>query len=338
MLRRSPPLEAIEIFVAVAYAESFRAAARGLALSPSAVSRRIASLEAFLGVALFDRSGSLPALNATGRRYLAQIEPAMKAICRATTFAIEKDTSKIRVATSHSFANAWLSPRLGDLQRSEGIEIDIVPTRDLDVLRSGEAQLAIWGGLSIPNDMAAETIVQAEVIPVAAPVMADGRLPPQTEDELMERRLLTVGTPANLWQQWFVLSGQRREPTDVREFATLQLAYEAAAAGLGVALAIPLIAEPYLRTGRLLPCAPAAREIGECYRLYRPRRRAKPPEAELRFANWLRKAARKSVDEFQAYITAGLGSDHADGIDPTMTPSARLSGKQHSSTGDDHFR
>ena len=302
MLRRSPPLEAIEIFVAVAYADSFRAAARGLALSPSAVSRRIASLEAFLGVSLFDRSGLVPTLNVMGRRYLAQIEPAMEAICRATTFATGKDTSKLRIATSHSFAAAWLSPRLADLHRSEGIEVDIVPTRDPNVLRSGEAQLAIWGGFDVPDDMGAEPVVQAKVVPVAAPLMADGRLPPRTEEELFQRRLLTVGTPSGLWQRWFATSGVEREPSDIREFATLQLVYEAAASGLGVALAIPLVTEPYLRAGRLIPCASAAREVGESYRLFWPRRRARQSEVELRFASWLRVAARKSVDEFHTHL------------------------------------
>lgn len=177
------------------------------------------------------------------------------------------------------------------------------------MLRSGEAQLAIWGGLGVPDDMAAETIVRAEVIPVAAPVMADGRLPPRTEEELLEHRLLSVGTPANLWQRWFAASGQQRELVDVREFATLQLAYEAAAAGLGVTLAIPLITEPYMRASRLLPCASAAREIGESYRLYRPRRRARPPTTELRFARWLRKAARKSVEEFQSAVGKPSATD-----------------------------
>jgi len=118
-----------------------------------------------------------------------------------------------------------------------------------------------------------------------------------------------VGTPANLWQRWFAASGQQRELVDVREFATLQLAYEAAAAGLGVTLAIPLITEPYMRASRLLPCASAAREIGESYRLYRPRRRARPPTTELRFARWLRKAARKSVEEFQSAVGKPSATD-----------------------------
>src|SRR3546814_6001875 len=43
MLRKAPPLEAIEIFVAAAQGDSFRSVARRLALSPSAVSRRIAT-------------------------------------------------------------------------------------------------------------------------------------------------------------------------------------------------------------------------------------------------------------------------------------------------------
>jgi hypothetical protein len=61
MGRRLPPLPAIEAFLFAARLSSFRAAAQQLALSPSAFSRRLQTLEAFTGVALFERS-ALPTL------------------------------------------------------------------------------------------------------------------------------------------------------------------------------------------------------------------------------------------------------------------------------------
>ncbi|MDB5685965.1 MAG: hypothetical protein JWR77_554, partial [Rhizorhabdus sp.] len=67
-----------------AQARSFRAAAASIALSPSAFSRRIQALEAFVGTALFDRSGPMPCLTDAGTRYLAEIGPALEIVRRAT--------------------------------------------------------------------------------------------------------------------------------------------------------------------------------------------------------------------------------------------------------------
>lgn len=302
MLRRTPPLEAIEIFCAAARGDSFRSVAHRLALSPSAVGRRIATLESFLGVALFDRTTQSPTFNAAGRRYLSLVEPAIGAIRRATSMASEADSQRIRIATSHSFAGTWLMPRLADLHRREGIEVEIVPSRDFDVLRSGEAQLGIWGGLGVPDDMIAETMVEARVVPVVAPGVTDGLPPPACAADLLERTLLTVRSPAKLWDRWFAASGIEAQPQVVREFATLQLMYEAAAAGLGITLAMPLVAEPYLASGRLVSCLPDARTLGETYRLYRVDRRVVRTPAEQRFAHWLHQAVAISVARFEEML------------------------------------
>ena len=54
-MRRLPPLTAVEAFVQVARLGSVKAAAEELALSSPALSRRIQSLERFVGRPLFER-------------------------------------------------------------------------------------------------------------------------------------------------------------------------------------------------------------------------------------------------------------------------------------------
>lgn len=63
-------LDQMRVFVAVAEAGSFRAAAQRLRRVQSAVSHAVASLEAHLGVRLFDRSGRRPVLTAEGQTLL----------------------------------------------------------------------------------------------------------------------------------------------------------------------------------------------------------------------------------------------------------------------------
>ena len=52
-----PSMQALRCFEAASRMESFKAAANELHITPSAISHRIADLEAMLGVALFERGG-----------------------------------------------------------------------------------------------------------------------------------------------------------------------------------------------------------------------------------------------------------------------------------------
>ena len=76
-MRRLPPLTAIEAFVAVARAGSVKAAAQDLALPAPALSRRIQTLERFVGKPLFERRHHAMVPTADGDRLLAQIAPAL---------------------------------------------------------------------------------------------------------------------------------------------------------------------------------------------------------------------------------------------------------------------
>ncbi len=301
MLRQAPPLEAIEIFVAAAGGASFRSVARELALSPSAVSRRIAGLEAFLGTPLFDRQGQSQRLSVAGARYLAAVEPALDAIRRATGQVEADAMERLTVATSHSLAAAWLAPRLPEAQDLLGVEIEILPSRDPNVLRSGEAQLAIWGGMTAEPGLVADRLFDAIVLPAACPRRVGGRL--WSAAELAGQPLLTVHSPSRLWERWFAHDGNLN-PGDLRQrvFPTLQLMYEAACAGGGVVLAMPVIADSYLASGRLVPAVREPRQLGEGYSLFRPMRRSGPGAVERQFAAWLRRAIDRSRAEFDALV------------------------------------
>lgn len=78
MMRGS--LSELESVVAVAARGGFRAAARDLGISPSALSQQIMTLEARLGVRLFNRSTRSVVLSAAGERFVSEITPALAAI------------------------------------------------------------------------------------------------------------------------------------------------------------------------------------------------------------------------------------------------------------------
>ena len=62
-------LESIQVFVAVAKAGGFSAAARELGVAVPTVSRRVADLETALGVRRFERSTRLVSLTASAKSY-----------------------------------------------------------------------------------------------------------------------------------------------------------------------------------------------------------------------------------------------------------------------------
>lgn len=303
MLRQAPPLEATEAFLTAARCVSFRAAAQTLALSPSAFSRRIQALEGFLGVALFDRSGSAVALTAAGQAYRRQIEPALDAIRRATLTVREAGRERrLRVATSHSLAVGWLVPRLADLRERHDIEIELVIARDELALRSGAADLAIWGGFEPEGDLSCETLVDLCAMPVAATRLADGRSPPERAQDIAAHRLLGVRRPVGVWERWLAAVGAPAGPPAMAAtFDTNDLMYEAAACGLGIALAVPLLIERFIQDGRLKPCIGAPVPIGMSYALYHCDTAIRDRPVVRTFVEWTRREIAASVHRFDRW-------------------------------------
>jgi LysR family glycine cleavage system transcriptional activator len=254
MRRQAPPLEAIEAFIVATRSGSFRAAADEMALSPSAFSRRIQSLEAFLGAPLFDRSQNSLRLTTVGERYRSEVEPAMDIIRGATSALSTRGAGDpLTLVTPQSFAMAWLVPRLSGVMRD--VQVSIRIGHGLKDLRNGDADLAIVTGPRDTHGLPYEPLVMLDAVPVAAPQLIDGRTPPRAISELADYPRLAVYKPERLWETWAenvgVVEETLKPPT---RYESMFVMYEAAAAGLGVALGVRLLIERFLKDGRLQPC------------------------------------------------------------------------------------
>lgn len=286
MRRQAPPFEAIEAFLVASRADNFRRAAEALKISPSALSRRIQTLETFLGRRLLVRDGRSPRLSVSGRRYIGDIEPAIEAIRDASDRVRgEPDEGPVRLAAPHSFALEWLTPRLGGLRRTHpevAVELHIgigaealAQSVDLAVVADG----ANLGG--------APSLVLFEAIAVvaASPELLALQGPLVAPADLEGRRLLGVDHPRDLWARWAAVVGAP-PPIVLERFPTQALLFEAAAAGLGVALGVSPLIDRYLADGRLQVCLEPAR-LDACYRLaWRDDAAGRRPEITL-VASWL---------------------------------------------------
>jgi LysR family glycine cleavage system transcriptional activator len=131
MSRRLPPLRALEAFLRVVRLGSARAAAAELGLSPSALSRRILTLEEFVGRKLFTRAHQTMQLTDEGRAFYDAVAPHIEALAGA----VESQSDNLGVMRLHLgvlplFGGQRLFPRLPELRKLHPrlhIDIDTGP-------------------------------------------------------------------------------------------------------------------------------------------------------------------------------------------------------------------
>lgn len=237
-MRRLPPLSAIEAFVHVARAGLIKAAAEELALSSPALSRRIQTLERFMGRSLFDRRRQAMVLNADGERLLGQLAPALDAM----SDAIEATTSgvgvmRLRLSVLSLFASQQLLPKLPDLRRRHPeLHLD-VDTAAHGASRLGEGiDAAIILTESVDPAYYSVRLNRNRVFAIAARAMVEGDDPITDPRQLASQTILIhrdMPTTFEIWREG--MGHPHLEPAAIDHFDSGALMLEAAAQGLGIA-------------------------------------------------------------------------------------------------------
>lgn len=110
-------LDAMRIFVAVAEAEGFAAAARRLSLSPPVVTRAVAALEERIGARLLHRSTRVVRLTEAGTRFVADCKRILGELEDAEASAAGSHTEprgQLSVTASVMFGRMFVAPILFD--------------------------------------------------------------------------------------------------------------------------------------------------------------------------------------------------------------------------------
>lgn len=277
-------LGSIELFCAAADTGSFTAAARAAGVTPAAVSRSIARLEARLGVRLFRRTTRQIALTEAGRAYFEQCRQALAQLVEA-----ERDigghqhlpAGTLRLSVPTSYGHARVLPVLPDFRaRYPQVELDLhVSNRSIDFSEGFDLAIRV-----LPPDDASLIVRKLEDAPmviVAAPAyLARAGTPTRIED-LERHECIQFVRPASGRRSPWLLHRDGREievqtpgaycvSDDVIGTVTL------ARAGAGLAQTLRYAVEDDLRAGRLVEvlqdCAGTVRPISLIY----PERRALP--------------------------------------------------------------
>jgi len=259
--QRLPSLNGLKVFWAAARHGSFAKAADELHVTPSAVSLQVRQLEDELGLKLFDRTARGLALTASGQRVLPDVASAFERLQQS--FGALRDTdraSMLTVTAAPSFATKWLLPRLNHfLSAHPDIEVSLKATVELADFERSDADIGIRYGRGHYPGLVTELLMREMVFPICSPDLLASKEPTaSTADFLATATLLHDDSTDQSeafpgWKMWLRAGGI--DGVDWRKgphFDQSALAIEAAASGLGVALAPAVLVEHDLATGRLV--------------------------------------------------------------------------------------
>lgn len=177
----------MEVFVRIVELGGFSPAARACRMTPSAVSKLIARLEARLGARLVNRSTRKLQLTPEGctfyersTRILADLEEAER-----TASTGERPTGRIRLNTSASFGTHILAPLVPEfLARHPGVTLDIVQTDAVIDLLEERTDVAIRAGPLKSSSLVARKLGATRMMIVGSPAYLERFGEPKTILEL----------------------------------------------------------------------------------------------------------------------------------------------------------
>jgi LysR family transcriptional regulator, glycine cleavage system transcriptional activator len=290
---RLPPFFALRALEAAARHKSYSRAAQELSVTHGAVSQQIRRLEAELGARLFERRGNAMIPTPEAQRLASEVARGLDVLKNAVAdFAAAAVRDPLVVSLDPQFANRWLPVRLPRLLADPaGANLELrVEERLVNFVTDG-ADMAVRYGAGRWPGIEAVPLISEILHPVCSPEFL-ARHPLHQPADVLGVPLLHHGhRPWSLWLHQF---GIEAPPVQGILFEDSVMLLEAAAQGIGVALARSGLIEQDLRTGRLMRPfdVGAASELG-FWVVWRPDSRKLGRVGALR--DWLLAEARAAL-------------------------------------------
>ncbi len=296
-----PPLENLRIFEAVARLRGFTAAAESLALSHSAVSRRISELEARIGVQLLHRTSRSVSLTPQGKILFDAAQEALRRIEDATTEILRPAQQRpLLVSCERSLAMRWLIPRLSHFQDTHpdlpvylstgGGPIDLVRENIDLAIRRADFMLD-------PNTLS------LPLFPEYIGPVTNAQNARTASKKAAQTRLHTTGRPDawKVWERHTKTTKQMVARSTSRDqyFDHFFLSLQAVESGLGDAIAPLFMVVDSLAAGTLLAPSGFIADGSQYIALLRKLPEQGTPEA--RFMAWLQEAVAETMAQTRAH-------------------------------------
>lgn len=289
---------AMTVFVEVARAGSFSAAAHKLNMSTTAVSRHVVDLERLLGVTLLRRTTRHVSPTEEGARYLPRAEAILGEIEQLNAEISASDPTprgKLKITAPPAVGHEVIAPIVVDfVEAYPEIEVEIDLTERLIDLVAEGFDAAIRAGPLENSSMIAHQIVEMRYLICASPSYLERRSSPERPQNISEHDCIHWRAAASGGAWSFVKDGERvsvpiRARLLITNFAAQR---EAALRGLGLAILPLLSVREDLEAGRLVPVLPEYEVHRGALSLVRPPTPFEPPKLRV-FIDFITDALRQ---------------------------------------------
>jgi DNA-binding transcriptional LysR family regulator len=249
----------MEVFTRVVELGGFSTAARAFQMTPSAISKLVARLEARLGVRLINRSTRKLQLTPEGTAFYERAVRILDEIVAAEREAAVGATPSglLRVNTSVPFGLHRLLPLLPDFaRRYPDIKVEVTLTDLVVDLLEQRADVAIRVGPMRESRLLARKLGESRMVVVASPAYLAERGTPATPDDLAQHNLLDFGFAK--WKDGWPFRLKNGEtitvvPSGNALVSDGEAMHLIALSGMGLARLARFHVEADLTAGRLVP-------------------------------------------------------------------------------------
>lgn len=252
-IRHVPSLQGLQALLEVADSGSFTQAAQKLCLTQSAVSRKIQQLESHFGVPLFIRNSRSVRLTPEGEQVLASARTILEQL-KSLEDRLSPHKRPFRIRMHVSLAVRWLLPKLSDFYRSHpqvSLAIETVASEIVEPASDSDAYILYLPQPS--SDPACLTLFEETLVPVCAHGLDGANQSLASVDDLVHFALLHRSADQQAWTEWLAVNGgMRLEAYRHIPFNLDELALDAAARGLGVAVTDMTLAAESIERGVLV--------------------------------------------------------------------------------------
>ena len=239
-------------------AGSFSAAARELGVTPAAVSKRLAQIEARLGVRLLNRSTRRIGLTAEGELYLEnarRILSEIEDLDRLISSRQAEPGGLLKVNAPLGFGRSYIAPAVALFCRRHpavGIQLELTD-HAVDFVRDG-FDLAIRFGDLPDTRLIARKIAPNRRLVCAAPRYLDEHGRPEAPHDLLRHQCILLRQNEAAYNLWRFTRGRSSETVKVRGHLSSndgEVTMTWGLAGLGILQRAEWDLARYLRSGRL---------------------------------------------------------------------------------------
>jgi LysR family transcriptional regulator, transcriptional activator for dmlA len=311
-VNKTPNLDDLRVFCAVARKASFSAAADELAVSPAYVSKRVGVLEAELGTRLLHRSTRRVAITESGERVYAWAEKILDDVEQlvedvSTTRRVPRGT--LRISSSFGFGRNVVAPALARLSQRYAqlsVRLDLFD-RLVDVAGEG-FDLDVRIGDDIPPHLIARRLASNHRLLCASPDYVKRHGAPRQVGELTSHQCVAIKErdhPFSIWR--LTVRGQQTSIKVTGPLSTNngEVAVQWALAGRGIVLRSLWDVDPLIRSGELVQVLPEATQPANVWAVY-PQRLASSAKVRV--------CVEFLAEEFSRRGALRPDGDHADAV------------------------